>query len=292
MIARFPGNNQEHPASSQYVIDLVPELMKDDRISDFDHWYKSDTPITMVRNGCVFEAKQRKIDYILMIDSDMSPDSVPGAPKFWQTAWEFAMQCRLREEIATDPRLGKSALTPDKLFRAHPPITIAAPYCGPPPREECYIMQWHSNETGGANLNTYLAPMDRDEAASHKGIEEVAALPTGLILYDIRVFDRLTPPWYEYEYEDKPYNTRKASTEDIYQTRNASMQGLPQFAAWDCWAYHIKPKFVPKPRPFIMKTLREEFAQGVLRGAGFTITDPKPTATPEEYIGWMCRKTC
>ncbi len=274
MVARFPGNNQEHPASSQYVINLMFSLLQDDRISDIDNWYKSDTPITMVRNLCVKEALDRGIDYILMIDSDFRPDSVPGTPGFWPTAWEFAMQCRLREEIATDHRLGESALTPDQLFRAHPPITIAAPYCGPPPREECYIMQWHSNQTDDVTLNTWLAPMDRDCAADRRGIEEVAALPTGLILYDIRVFQNLTPPWFEYEWEDRLFNTRKASTEDIYQTRNASMQGMPQFVAWDCWADHIKQKFVPKPRPFTLMTLRQEFAKGVLRGAGLSVSDP------------------
>jgi len=252
----------------------MPYLVQDDRISDIDSWYKSDTPITMVRNLCVKEAKERGIDYILMIDSDMQPDCEPGHPEFWPTAWEFAMQCRLREEIATDPSLGESALTPYQLFRAHPPITIAAPYCGPPPREECYIMQWHSNESDSQNLNTWLAPMDRDCAADRRGIEEVAALPTGLILYDARVFDHLTPPWFDYEWEDRPFNTRKASTEDIFQTRNASMQGMPQLVAWDCWAAHIKPKFVPKPKPFTLKVLRKEFAMGVLRGAGFSISNP------------------
>ncbi len=271
MVARFPGNNQEHPASSQYVINLMFSLLQDDRISDIDNWYKSDTPITMVRNLCVKEAIDRGIDYILMIDSDMRPDSVPGAPGFWPTAWEFAMKCRADEELI---RTASPSPTPDGLFRAGPPITIAAPYCGPPPREECYIFQWHSNQTDDVTLNTWLAPMDRDCAADRRGIEEVAALPTGLILYDIRVFEHLTPPWFEYEWEDRPFNTRKASTEDVYQTRNASMQGMPQFVAWDCWADHIKQKFVPKPRPFTLKALRQEFAKGVLRGAGLSVSDP------------------
>ena len=284
MTARFPGNSQEHPESSSYIINLMPLLFRDDRIARIDNWYTVDTPIDMVRNLCVQTALDNDVDYLLMIDSDMSPDCVPGAPSFWRTAWEFAMRCRATENMlyTADPPPPE-----DQFFRTCPPITIAAPYCGPPPVESCYIMKWGSKETGGADISTQLKQFDRDEAARMTGITEVAALPTGLILYDTRVFRMLTPPWFRYEYGDPPYNTRKITTEDVWQTRNASMQGMPQFAAWDCWAAHIKPKLVPKPQVLKMVSMRTEFAMGILRGAGFHISQPvdsMPPAPSPEYM--------
>lgn len=93
------------------------------------------------------------------------------------------------------------------------------------------------------------------------GVQEVAALPTGLILFDVRAFKKLPPPWFTYQYKGdgpecpgcgqaKPgLQTEKASTEDVVLTRDLSLLGIPQYCAWDSWAGHIKRKVVRKPRP-------------------------------------------
>jgi hypothetical protein len=254
MIARFPGNNQEHPAAAGYVMQLMETLHNDDRVGAIVPFRLSDTPITMSRNRCVKQALQHGVDYILMIDSDMSPDCEAGAPPFWQTAWEFMMDRRRAEREHPD--------------RALEPATIAAPYCGPPPNEQVYIFRWLTHQTGAPDPDFALKMVDRDDATRRTGIEEVAALPTGLILYDTRVFRKLPPPWFDYEWQDEPYRTEKASTEDVFQTRNASIMGLPQFVTWDCWAGHVKLKTVTKPAPLTLRAIRGEFARAVLRHAG------------------------
>lgn len=261
MIARFPGNNQEHPESSGYAMHLFAMLGQDKRISRLVPWRKSDTPITMVRNLCVMDALRNDIDYLLMLDSDMSPDCEPGAPPFWETAWEFLMERRAAEG-------GKSPSQEDNVFAFLKgdlaPATIAAPYCGPPPVEMCYVFRWAAKSGDDATQSWRLEMFDRDHAADQKGIQEVAALPTGLILYDMRVFKKLPAPWFEYEWTDK-YRTRKASTEDVVQTRNASLIGLPQFCAWDCWAGHIKMKKVVKPYRLQVQDIQGDFADAILR---------------------------
>lgn len=266
MIARFPGNNQEHPESSGYVIGLMEQLHNDDRISKIVPFRISDTPITMCRNRCVKDALARKVDYLLMIDSDMAPDCEFGAPLFWPTAWDFMMDRRAQEE----EYLRMSDIGGGKCDHLIPienpePATIAAPYCGPPPDECVYIFKWASKENfGQGNPNLKLQMYDREHAASLTGIQEVAALPTGLILYDMRVFRKLPPPWFDYEWADPPFNTVKASTEDVHQTRNASMLGMPQFVAWDCWAAHIKTKYVTKPKGLGITTIRQTFADACI----------------------------
>ena len=261
MVARFPGNNQEHPDSSGYVINLQEELLDDDRISAIVPFRKSDTPITMTRNLCAKTALDRNIDYILMIDSDMKPDCEDDGMAFWPGAWDFMMK---RREAEVDC-LGAGHPEPF-VSNKYPPATIAAPYCGPPPVENVYVFHWASRENvGSGNINMKLEMISREHAASLKGIQEVAALPTGLILYDARVFRKLPPPWFDYEWADVPFNTQKATTEDVYQTRNASMLGMPQFCAWDSWAAHIKTKHVGKPKPLQIHSIRQTFADACIQ---------------------------
>lgn len=154
----------------------------------------------------------------------------------------------------------------ERMTLKFPPATIGAPYCGPPPDECCYVFHWTSRGTGSANPDFQLEMIPRCSAAIRAGIQEVAALPTGLILYDMRVFDILPPPWFEYEWGDPPYNSKKATTEDVYQTRNASLLGMPQFVAWDCWAAHVKPKVVGKPFIVTRDRVHSSLREAVLRG--------------------------
>jgi hypothetical protein len=247
LVARFPGNNQEHPDSSGWVMETHLWLASDPRVGRVIPWRLSDTPITMTRNKCIKDALALKADYVLMIDSDMSPD-LPGQKPFWDTAWAFLLDRRDREDA------GESL----------PPATIAAPYCGPPPQEGCYVFQWKCNQSDCPDLHSQdfrLEMFEREAAAVRTGIERVAALPTGLILYDLRVFAKLPKPWFAYEWKDEE-QSQKASTEDVFQTRNASLVGCPQYVAWDCWAGHMKLKRVGKPT-----VLTDDAVGDVLRAA-------------------------
>lgn len=262
MVARFPGQNQEHPESAGYVMGLMETLHNEPQVKSILPWRLSDTPITMSRNRCIKDALAAGVDYVLMIDADMSPDCEFNAPPFWQTAWKFMMERRQRE--VTHAELAEIDKAYDTTDMKVAPATIAAPYCGPPPHECVYVFRWASKATGDAEPSFKLEMFDRDDAARKTGIEEVAALPTGLILYDIRVFKELPAPWFEYEWTDS-LKTHKATTEDVYQTRNASLMGFPQFVTWDCWAGHVKTKLVCKPMPLSVKAMRGVWADAILR---------------------------
>ena len=93
-----------------------------------------------------------------------------------------------------------------------------------------------------------LASYTRDEAAVQTGVGRVSALPTGVMLVDLRVLAVVPPPWFDYEYGDPPFNTTLASTEDVVFTRNADWLQVPQYCAWDSWAGHCKRYVTGKPR--------------------------------------------
>jgi hypothetical protein len=275
-IARFPGGQSEHPAAAQWVIDTSRQIADDPMVDDLDHWWVVDTPIPMLRNLCVQESLADGIDYLLMIDRDMAPDvSYEGSRPFWSSSWAWMME-RREQEQATRAELLATSVRPDEpaaaaaALAAHPPATIAAPYCGPPAHCFVYVWRWdgagvavgqtadvggqwetHPDVPGGvtwvqADDGARMVMVASEDAASKRGTQRVAALPAGLILYDLRVFTLLPPPWFSYEYTDE-YQSVKASPEDVRQTRRAGLMGMPQLCNWDAWAGHVKLGTIQRP---------------------------------------------
>lgn len=242
------GIKAQHPDVSQWLLNTLPQAAKDERISGIVYADLADTPITMCRNQAVLEARKVGADVIVMVDSDMQPDMyldqknrVPGVVPFWDAAFDF---------IYNNYDKG--------------PQVVAAPYGGSPPHENIFVFQWttiQSEHPDDADMK--LSQYTREQAVEMAGIQECAALPTGLIMYDIRAFeltepkDESEPPWYYYEWgnEEFPaqYAAAKASTEDVTNTRDLSLAGIvslgynPVHVAWSSWAGHWKPKCVGRP---------------------------------------------
>ena len=242
LFARFPFGASEHPDCTDWMVQTVLKASRDPRISEVLHTRVDDTPITMSRNLVCKQAQAAGADIICMLDSDMRPDlKLPGRKPFWDSSLEFMLN--------------------------HPgPAVIAAPYCGPPPHENVYVFRWANKESDHPNVDISLEQFSREEAQGRGGIEEVAALPTGLVLIDVRALNAIRPPYFEYEYEDAPFNTRKATTEDVFFTRNLSLAGVPQYVNWDAWAGHHKRKCVGRPATLSVESVRENFRGALLSG--------------------------
>lgn len=257
LIARFPYGAQEHPDVVDWLLNETARLAKDPRFQ-VRHWRIDDTPITMGRNRCLEVAKKEGVDFVLMVDSDMAPDLYIGngdllVQPFLPTALDFALK--------------------------HPgPCAIAAPYGGPPPHENVYVFHWLNRQSDHPDVDLELNQYTREHAATLAGIQEVAALPTGLFLLDMRALNAITPPYFYYEFEndgarcpaclahEPGVQTHKASTEDVTFTRDLSLAGVKVYAHWSAWAGHWKRKCVGKPQPFsvdlVAGKLREAWSRG------------------------------
>lgn len=246
------GISSEVPDIRQWMTPLVAEVQRDPRVSGVKIWNLADTPITMTRNRSVLMAREYGCDVLVMIDSDMWPDLYSGQPDakpFFHSSFDFLVD-----------------------HYAKGPVVIGAPYCGPPPVECVYVFRWQAQQSEHANPDFQLEMYDRDTAAKMAGIQECAALPTGLIMYDMRAFEITEPkaasdkPWFYYEWTDK-YACHKASTEDVTMTRDLSLSGSrvlgynPVFCNWDAWAGHWKPKCVGKPTVIAAKDISEKLVQ-------------------------------
>lgn len=232
------GISSEVPDIREWMVPTVNELSRDERVDNIRIWNLADTPITMTRNRAVLMARQYSVDVLVMVDSDMKPDLYAGDPDakpFMQSSFDFLVN-----------------------HYAKGPCVIGAPYCGPPPVENVYVFRWQNMQSLHANPDYQLESYDRHTAAKLAGIQECAALPTGLIMYDMRAFLLTEPktkddhPWFYYEWKDK-YAAEKSSTEDVTMTRDLSLVGTqklgynPVYCNWDSWAGHWKPKCVGKP---------------------------------------------
>lgn len=243
------GISSEVPDIREWMTPLVAEASRDPRIENIRIWNLADTPITMTRNRAVLQAREYGVDVLVMIDSDMKPDCEPGGKPFFTSSFSF-----LYDHYEKGP------------------CVIGAPYCGPPPMECVYVFEWRNMQTDNPNPDFQLKMYERSQAVKLSGIQECAALPTGLIMYDMRAFELTEPktdadkPWFYYEYPDK-YQAEKASTEDVTQTRDLSLVGTqklgynPLFCNWDAWAGHWKPKCVGKPQFIEAKHISEKLKQ-------------------------------
>lgn len=244
----------EHPSIRNWLIPLIHKAKQDPRI-DPDIGFKdlADIPLDMVRNDLVGYAREDGADVLIMVDSDNTPDVMlgidPEAKPFFESSFDF-----LYDHYEKGP------------------VVIGAPYCGPPMQpdgygtENVYVFLWRNFNSRNPTDRMALRQFEREEAAVRTGIEPVAALPTGCIMFDMRAFDLIPHPYFSYEYEGdgpacekcgcpKPGQRRKkCSTEDVVTTRNISLNGEiklgynPIYCNWDAWAGHWKPLCVGKPR--------------------------------------------
>jgi hypothetical protein len=233
------------------LVRLKTEEQFTSRINDVIIHSFPDTPITMNRNAAVKEARRVGADVILMLDSDMDPDVMvgqdPDAVRFLDTAFD-----RIYTMWDKGPRF------------------VAAPYCGSPPYENIFGFTWHRHANLGDFANFELRQYHREEAMYMSGIHEAAAAATGLIMYDMRCFDLIQPPYFKYEWTDEA-ECKKASTEDVQNTRDISLAGIQQLGynpceiAWSCWAGHLKNWCVKKPQIYTASMVSNNLKQAIGR---------------------------
>ena len=272
LVCQFPGSNTTHPEVGDYLAGLQYRMAQDPRIGEENvmAWKKSDTPITMTRNEALVVAEHRGADYVVMIDSDMHPDCIherDGGKPFWQTSWDFML---------ANPRAAM----------------IAAPYCGPPPNESVYIFRWNTSQDQRPNPNMTLEMYDRHTASTQRGIQPVAALPTGLCIINMAAIRDLPHPRFDYEWKDRHgmgekkcdacghaipgERVFKASTEDVFFSRNLWYRGWPVYCNWDAWAGHYKLKLVGPPQRIPI----DSFPQMMRTWA----SDLPPLKIPDPYV--------
>lgn len=271
------GIASEHPDVREWWIETVLKMKADPRVGEIRAKTISDTPITMVRNRFVRMAREHGCHLLMMVDSDQSPNKHVGEP-WYKPFWDVAFD-------AVYKHYGKG------------PLVVGAPYCGPPGSgENVYVFNFSNRGDYGDESAIGLDQYTRHQASMLAGVQECAALPTGLILYDMRAFELIEPSglshrdilekvregtlqieeaerqlsqgWFYYEWKDGQA-AQKASTEDVTNTRDIALAGVaklgynPLRCAWDSWIGHHKPFNVGKPQPYTVENVAKSLINAV-----------------------------
>lgn len=275
------GISSEVPDIRKWFARTLLHCTKDVRIEHVDEETIADTPITMVRNRFVMHAREHQADVLVMVDSDMHPDLHIGeadVKPFFETSFDFLYN-----------HWDKG------------PCVIGAPYCGPPGligSENMYVFEWVAWGDHGPESPFSLEQVSRQLAGRMRGIQQCAALPTGMIMYDMRAFELIEPSkksitevledvsshrmtveearlhlhqgFFYYEWSDN-YAQDKASTEDVTNTRDISLAGVaalgynPVYCNWDSPVGHWKPWCVRgKPVIYRAENIAATFRNTVL----------------------------
>lgn len=271
------GISSEVPDIREWWVDTYCKMKADPRVGKVVSHTVGDTPITMVRNRFVKLAREQGCHLLLMVDSDQSPNKHKNEP-WYKPFWDVAF---------------------DEIYRHYGsgPLVIGAPYCGPPGAgENVYVFNFDNYGNHGSESSIRLNQYTRNHAARMSGIQPVAALPTGMILFDMRAFELVEPcklsqrqvleavrdgrmsideaerahcqGWFYYEWKDG-MAAAKASTEDVTATRDIALAGQvrlgynPLRCAWDSWVGHHKPWNVGKPDPYCVENVAKSLRNAV-----------------------------
>lgn len=271
------GISSEVPDIREWWVDTYLKMKADPRVGKVVSYTVGDTPVTMVRNRFVRLAREQGCHLLMMVDSDQSPDKHKHEP-WYKPFWDVAF---------------------DEIYRhyQHGPLVIGAPYCGPPGAgENVYVFNFDNYGDYGNESAIKLNQYTRNQAARMSGVQPVAALPTGMILFDMRAFSLIEPTalsqrqvleavkdgsmsiadaerahcqgWFYYEWKDG-YASEKASTEDVTVTRDIALAGQvrlgynPLRCAWDSWIGHYKPWNVGKPQPYCVENVAKSLRNAV-----------------------------
>lgn len=258
LIARLSYNGTERVEIANWLVQTAIELHNHPRVANVFHKIMMGYPTPRIRNSVMKLCREKGIHFAVMIDDDTVPDvHSPGA------AVGYEHLPKMRDQQNFFPAALDFALE-------HPgPCVIGAPYCAGPPEERVLVSRFREKQSddpsahcnGGLKLECFT----RDEAAPKTGFEMVSALPTGLILIDMRVCAVLKPPYFDYEYRDEE-QTELASTEDTVFSRNALYLGVPQYVAWQSWCAHLKIKAVGRPRKYPLAAVPAQVNQSIREG--------------------------
>ncbi len=226
-------------------------------------------PTSVARNRLVDAARQHGADILMMVDDDSWPPAEERHPDgrliregWFKTALQF---------LASQPE----------------PSMIAVPYCCGGPEEAVMVFEFTQTRTG-APLDILpatfgLTRVQRMDAARRRGPERVANIGTHCVAYDMRVFDRISKPYFAYQYN--PDHTALVETEDCWCHRLLFNAGVPIYVHWDYWAKHHKDTWVDRPLPLPPDAIPEHYRKQAEANVQFN-RPAEPTAKPIEAPDW------
>ena len=213
VVARPTGNGWERVEIGTSLVEIVAQSLSDPELSplidDVLHVPIQKFPTDTARNTLVKAAQEKRADFLFTMDVD-------GAPK-----------------VGTFKALFN-------FLRVQPmPSVAGAPYISGD--NSVQVFEFTTKQVHNGSLETWaLTRVDKNRASllQGTGFGRVASIGTHCVMYDMRVFDKIKPPYFQYGYDED--HTAVVETEDCWAARTLFHAGVPIWCAWDYPARHFK----------------------------------------------------
>ncbi len=212
-VARPTGNGWERVEIGNSLIEIVAQSLTNSNVApwidDVIHVPIQQFPTNTARNTLVKSCQEKRVDFLFMLDVD-------GAPKAntFQALFTF-----LRQQPV--------------------PSVAGVPYISGDGSVQ--VFEFTTKQLHNGPLETWaLTRIDKNRASLMQGtgFGRVASLGTHCVMYDMRVFDKIKPPYFQYGYNED--HTAVVETEDCWNFRHLFHAGVPVWCAWDYPARHFK----------------------------------------------------
>ena len=228
-VVRPTGHHSECPDIGTWIMDWAYGMHRYPEITAINNFQVANCRVSYMRNRAVAHAQVIGATHCLMLDPDMVIDRfverdaqfrpVGRYKPFWDVAWPF--------------------------MKANPGSILGVPYCGMYPERPLHVFT--------RNHEDKLVRVDHQTAMGLEGWTQVAACGTGMMLIDMRVFDRLEKPYFDDVYKARDHCDLKF-TQDVTFCLKAGGAGVPVYVNWDCPAGHwqntvVDPPWLEKRRP-------------------------------------------
>jgi len=237
MICRMAIGSWERAELASWTIQATMRALKMPGISDVVNGFLDVCPTPVARNRAVLLARANKCDVLCCVDADTLPH-----PDFLEAA---LLELRTGQE--------------DKV--------VVCPCVCTGDTNHVQVFRWGTRQdaTDDDQLGR-LEYVSREESARLQGREEVACAGAGAFVCHTRVFDRIAPPWFDYEYTDD-FRATLASTEDIRCFRDLSLAGVKFVCLWSHWATHYKTIALVRPVALTVGDVNERYRRFMLQEA-------------------------
>lgn len=228
-VARFCNRGWERCEIGNFLLQIcnAQNTSLKSIIKDILYYPMAMSPTSVARNNAV-KIAQGKADFLFMVDEDASP-----APGFFEAALQFLID--------------------------NPPCAIASPAVSNNDGLEKVQVFHYTAKNNDQGRYFQLEQMSRELAARQQGITKVDNVGCHCIGYNLKVFDLIPVPHYEWRLSKDGCTVLES--EDLAFHRKMWEQQLPVYIAWDYWAGHWKEKCLSAPLLITGGEVAEVFLQ-------------------------------
>lgn len=229
----FPsGDGRCSTAVAGWIANAMMERFRDpelvDLIEEVKVFFVQRFPTNTTRNVITQTAQQNNIDILFCCDDDSAPNH-----DFFKRAFQFL----IKQEV---------------------PSLIGCPYLSSD--HNCQVFRFSTKQGSDPLCPMWeIVRIPREEAIFKQGIERIGSIGSHTFAIDMRCFDAISKPYFQYAFDQAELNTLE--TEEMRAWRKMVEKGIPLYVDWECWSGHFKSMCLQPLAPMTPEQIPEWYLE-------------------------------